>query len=70
MLEMFDKWDNFLSRGLADEEVEEFRCHERTGRPPDTDSFIARRETVIGRILRKQKSGPKGPQKKNGNFQN
>ena len=42
LLEVFGKWDNFLSRGLADEEVEDFRCHERTGRPLGTDSFIAR----------------------------
>lgn len=40
LLEVFGKWDNFLSRGLADEEVEEFRCHERTGRPLGSDSFI------------------------------
>lgn len=33
MLEMFGKWDDFLSRGLSYKEAGEFRCHERTGRP-------------------------------------
>ncbi|MEK7699995.1 MAG: hypothetical protein AAB332_06285 [Planctomycetota bacterium] len=31
LLEMFGRWDNFLSRGLADEAVEGFRGHERNG---------------------------------------
>ena len=70
LLEMFGKWDDFLSRGMADEEVEELRCHERTGRPLGTDSFIGRLENVLGRILHKQKPGPKGSQKKNRNPQN
>ena len=64
LLEMFGKWDNFLSRGLSDEEVEKFRCHERTGRPLGTDSFIARIENVLGRILHKQTHGPKWSQRK------
>mgnify|MGYP001581192839 CR=1 FL=1 len=29
--EMFGRWDNFLSRGLADEAVEGFRRRERNG---------------------------------------
>jgi len=33
------------------EEIEELRCHERTGRPLVTDSFIARLETIVGRTL-------------------
>ena len=70
LLEMFGKWDDFLSRGLSDEEVEKFRCHERTGRPLGTDSFIARLENVLGRIRHKQTHGPKGSQKKNRNLGN
>src|SRR4030065_260441 len=50
LLEMFGKWDDFLSRGLSDEEIEGFQYHERTGRPLGTDSFIARLENVLGRI--------------------
>ncbi|TLD40220.1 MAG: transposase [Candidatus Jettenia ecosi] len=70
LLEMFGEWSDFLSRGLSDEEAEEFRCHERTGRPLGTDSFIARLENVLGRILHRHKPGTKGPQKKNVNLHN
>ncbi|MCF6157312.1 MAG: hypothetical protein E3K32_01790 [wastewater metagenome] len=70
LLEMFGKWDDFLSRGLSNEQTEEFRCHKRTGRPPGTDSFIARLENVLGRILPGHKPSPKGPQKKNVNLRN
>ena len=68
LLKMFGKWDDFLSRGLSDEEVEKFRCHEQTGGPLGTDSFIARLGNVLGRILHKQKPGTKGSQKKNRNL--
>jgi hypothetical protein len=39
LLEMFGKWDEFLSRGLSEGEVEKDRCHERAGRPLSADSF-------------------------------
>lgn len=68
LLEMFGDWDDFLSRGLSDEEVEKFRCHGRTRRPLGTDSFLARLENVLGRILHKQKPGPKVTQKKDRNL--
>ena len=68
LLEMFGKWDDFLSRGLSDDEVEKFRCHERTGRPLGTDRFLGRLENILGRILHKQKPGPKRSQKKNKNL--
>ncbi len=68
LLEMFGEWNDFLSKGLSVEEVEKFRCHERTGRPLGTDRFLAGLENIRGRILRKQKHGPKVTQKKNKNF--
>ncbi|OQZ01988.1 MAG: transposase [Candidatus Brocadia sp. UTAMX2] len=68
LLEMFGEWSDFLSRGLSDEEVEKFRCHERTGRPLGTNRFIARLENVLGRMLNKQKPSPKALQKKNKNL--
>ena len=68
LLEMFGKWDDFLSRGLSDDEVEKFRCHERTGRPLGTNSFLGRLENILGRILHKQKPGPKRSQKKKKNL--
>ncbi|MBV6467848.1 MAG: hypothetical protein PGMFKBFP_03220 [Anaerolineales bacterium] len=69
LLEMSGEWSDFLSRGLSDEEVEKFRFHERTGRPLGTNSFIARLENVLGRMLNKQKPGPKVLQK-NRNLRN
>jgi putative transposase len=39
LFEMFGKWDEFLSRGLSEGEVEKARCHERAGRPLSADSF-------------------------------
>ncbi|GAB61088.1 conserved hypothetical protein [Candidatus Jettenia caeni] len=56
ILEVFGKWDDFLSRDLSDEEAKKFRCHERTGRPLGADNFIAWLENVLGRMLHKQKS--------------
>ena len=67
--EMFGKWDDFLSRGLADGEVEAFRCHAQTERPLGADSFIGRLENVYGRIHHKQKHGPKGVSKEKQDFQ-
>ena len=52
LLEMLGDWSDFLSKGVSHKEVEEFRCHERTGRPLGTDSFIARLESALMRILR------------------
>lgn len=69
-LEMFGKWNNFLSRGPSDKEIEKLRCYERTGRPPSIDGFIIRLENVLGRILHKKKPGLKVLQKNNGNFSN
>ncbi|OQZ01863.1 MAG: hypothetical protein B6D35_02165 [Candidatus Brocadia sp. UTAMX2] len=68
LLEMSGEWSDFLSRGLSDEEVKEFRCHERTGRPLGTNRFITRLENILGRMLNKQKPGPKVLQKKNRNL--
>ncbi|MBZ0191474.1 MAG: hypothetical protein K8F34_07245 [Candidatus Kuenenia stuttgartiensis] len=63
LLEMFGKWDDFLTSGLSEEEVEEVRCHERTGRLPGANSFLVQLENAHGRILHKQKPGPKRSQK-------
>jgi len=59
-----------IARVVVPEVPHHITCHERTGRPLGTDSFIARLETIVGRTLRKQKPGPKGTQKKNRNPQN
>ena len=54
-----------ITRVAIPEVPHHITCHERTGRPLGTDSFIGRLENAPGRILHKQKPGPKGPQKKN-----
>jgi len=43
----------------SEEEIGLLRRHERTGRPLIGDSFIDRLEKKSGRILRRQKPGPK-----------
>jgi len=63
LLERYGDWREFLAGGLADEEAELFRRHERTGRPLGSDGFIAKMEKKLGRVLRCHKRGPKGPRK-------
>jgi putative transposase len=44
---------------LAPEEYETLRRHERSGRPLGSDNFMAKMENLTGRVLRRQKPGPK-----------
>ncbi len=59
LLEIIPNWRNFLSGDLTEEEYKILRSHERTGRPLGSDAFLQRLEKLTGRILRKQKPGPK-----------
>ena len=52
-------WRDFLLDGLRAEEAESMRRHERTGRPLGSVEFVARLERILGRVLRRQKPGPK-----------
>ncbi len=61
LLEMVPDWREFLKAGLTTEELEDFRRHERTGRPLGTENFISRLETKTGRALKKRPPGPKSP---------
>ena len=54
-------WEGYLALDIEEEEAARMRRHERTGRPLGTDAFIERLEKQLGRILRPQKRGPKGP---------
>ena len=57
--EMIGDWKAFLAGGLAPDDHEEIRRHERTGRPLDDDAFVGRLERSLGRPLRKAKPGRK-----------
>jgi len=59
MLERVGEWTEFLAEGLSVEEADEFRRHERSGRPLGSERFVTRLEGLLGRILRRQKPGPK-----------
>jgi putative transposase len=52
-------WRSFLSRVIREEDIKVLRAHERTGRPLGDEEFLASLEKDLGRILRRQKPGPK-----------
>ncbi|MFH1824584.1 MAG: transposase [Candidatus Firestonebacteria bacterium] len=59
LLEMVGDWKEFLLGGMKKEELEQIRCHSRTGRPLGDASFIARLEVTLGRVFCPQKVGRK-----------
>ncbi|UCG67915.1 MAG: hypothetical protein JSW12_12600, partial [Deltaproteobacteria bacterium] len=52
----------FLSGDTPEEEIALVRTHERTGRPLGADGFIDWLDRTSGRILHRQKPGPKPKQ--------
>ena len=61
-IEIVGDWGGFLSPEEG-KEGEEIRRHERMGRPLGNEAFIIGIENLFGRILRKQKPGPKAKAK-------
>jgi len=59
LLKMARNWRRLLTSAATEEEIETFRQHERTGRVLGDDDFQERAEKNLGRILRRQKPGPK-----------
>ena len=59
LLELAPDWKGLLRTELGDEALAELRRHERTGRPLGNDGFVRRLERRLGRLLRRQKPGPK-----------
>ncbi len=59
LLAMASNWRQLLSGVVGDEELRQFRQHERTGRVLGDEKFQKRLEKKLGRILRRQKPGPK-----------
>jgi len=67
VLETIPDWQVFLWGDRGDMEHQHLRKHERTGRPLGGEGFIEKLEEVMGRRLRRQKSGPKGHRVRQGN---
>ena len=60
LLEMAGDWRLFLSEAGDEEQINDIREHERTGRPLGAERFVEQLEAVLDRQLRRGKPGPKG----------
>jgi putative transposase len=58
-LAMIADWRAFLNSAMPEADLRDMRRHSRTGRPLGDDTFLARLEGMIGRVLRPKKPGPK-----------
>ena len=58
LLGIVGDWKSYLLEAQS-YSIEEFENHERTGRPLGDESFIELAESILGRDLRKKKTGPK-----------
>ena len=54
----WQEW-RLLASAVSEDELQQFREHERTGRVLDDNDFQNRPEKQLGRVLRRQKPGPK-----------
>ncbi len=59
LLKMVGSWRRLLNSAVAEEEIKALRQHERTGRVLGDEAFQKRLEKKLGRVLRRQKPGPK-----------
>lgn len=60
LLDIVGSWQKFLSESLDGNQIQgDLRGHERTGRPLGSQEFITKLENITGRILGRQKPGPK-----------
>jgi putative transposase len=60
LLQLAPDWRRFLTRVIREEDLKILRAHEHTGRPLGEEAFLESLEQNLGRILRRQKPGPKG----------
>jgi len=60
LLEIAGDWRLFLAGAEAEEQTDDIRKHERTGRPLGPEGFIEKLETILERLLKCGKPGPKG----------
>lgn len=63
MLDRVAEWQEYIGREPSKSEMNALRLHNRTGRPLGSEDFLTKLEKVLGRALRPQKPGPKGPWK-------
>jgi len=59
LLEIIPDWQELLSSDLAEEEYDILRRYERSGRPLGSADFLTSLEKQTGRLLTRQKPGPK-----------
>ena len=59
MIKLAPNWRGLLARVIREEDIKVLRLHEHTGRPLGEKAFLATLEQKLGRILRRQKPGPK-----------
>jgi putative transposase len=62
---MVEDWGAFLQSALPEDELRDLRRHGRTGRPLGDETFLARLEEAVGRVLKPRKRGPKAKQERN-----
>jgi len=62
LLQIAPNWRHLLTSAIREDELKALRAHERTGRPLGDKNFLALLEQNLGRILRRQKPGPKNVQ--------
>jgi len=61
---MAKSWRRLLNSVVTEEQIKAFREHESTGRPLGDEAFQKRLEKKLGRVLRRQKPGPKKGRRK------
>ncbi|OIO74831.1 MAG: transposase [Elusimicrobia bacterium CG1_02_37_114] len=59
MLSEIKDWAGYLAEGNSDKDLNAFRKLSRTGRPLGDEDFVQKIETLTGRVLKKNKPGPK-----------
>ncbi|MBE0430028.1 MAG: transposase [Thermoleophilia bacterium] len=62
LVNRIDDWQAFLGEGIEQEQLEQTRLHQRTGRPCGAETFIEKMEQETGRIIKARKRGPKARQ--------
>ncbi|BCR06292.1 hypothetical protein DESUT3_33610 [Desulfuromonas versatilis] len=57
--EMAGDWQLFLAGSAAEEQINEIRMHERTGKPLGSEGLVDRLETFLDRPFKRGKPWPK-----------